>query len=407
MHSIRKQDGFSSPFPPRFMPDPSEILRKGAILLCIFLLCLPACSARRDFRKASEQDTIQAYRSFLEKHGDKEKYADPAADRMEELAFEKTCQEDTFDAYSGFLKEYPMGRYSRSAERKGEDRRAEKLGIHLYRTLPKDYYEKVNTRFLPYRILVRALSPQGLASSELEMKWYLDLERRDLFVPMNPDKTYSVNPDITLSLRQAVIYLCGHPRAYAEAETRVRGTKIKTYRVAAEQVEKVLLYEIFCDRELYDKVLGISEEEKQEVEDRFDALRQLMPNSGSVALEVDIRQDAYSWDREMSLSFSGFLNELHPYEQFATYLRGRPPDRPFHQRVYFRVDTEIHSPYVRTEWSSVGPTLKWNAWNSKWIETEKEYFFKKMTLDLVGFLAENSSYSPHGGKTLGRPIYIR
>ncbi len=353
-------------------------------------------------------DTIEGYRSFLEQHGKKEKYADPAAQRLEELAFEQASREDTHAAYVAFLRDHPTGRFSSRAAMSAEDRRAEELGIRLYRALPNDYYEKVNTWHLPYRILVRASATQGEPPSEIEMSWYTDLVRRDLFVPMHPRKTYPVSPDIIMTVQQAVIYPGARPWAYVEAETWVRGTRVKSYRVAAwSRAENALLYEIFRDRLYYDALLGIPEEERRNVHARFEELKQSLPRQGSVALEVDIRQDASRWDREMALGFSAFLSALNPYEEFITYQRGRPPDKTSRRRIHLRVDPEIHAPFVRTIWTSVGPGLNWSAWNSKWIATEKDYFFRKMTLDLTSFLEESGPHSPHGVRGLGRPIYIR
>jgi len=414
MREPRKlSDDPALPLRPRPSPQaPGTLIRRVATLLAIVLFLLPACSAKKDFQKASEEDTIQAYQSYLEKHGGKDKnnkyekrYVSRAEKRLEELTYDETCRQDDFEAYQAFLEKYPVGKFSREAERRGEDRRAEELGIHLYRSLPADYYEKVNTRSLPYRTLVRASSLQGPPSQELATTWYEDLVRMDLFVPMDPDEAYPVSPDITLDVRQAVVYLCVRPRAYVEAEAWARGKRIKNYRVAADNGLKALLYEIFCDRELFDKVLGIPDEEKRIVRERFTDLERRLPKSGSVALEMEVRQDTYPWDQEISVGFAEFLGQLHPYETFASYLRGQPPDRSFHQRVFFRVDPQIHSPYVRTNWSSIGPTLEWQAYNSKWIETEKEYFFRKMTLDLVDFLAETASSS--GRRSLGGVIYVR
>jgi hypothetical protein len=399
--------GLPSPLPARFPPLSRGLSINGAFLLCVLLLFLSSCSAGKDFRKASELDTIDAYRAFLEEHKDNEKYSAQATQRLEQLSLEKARKEDTFSAYAAFLKEYPVGKYSQFAERRGEELRAKELGIHLYRILPKDYFEKVSARYLPYRILVRVSDPQGVSSPEFDMKWYEDLVRRDLFVPMNPRKSYAVSPDITLVMRLAVIYLCNRPSAFVEAEAWAGGKKIKTYRITADEVEKPLLYEIFSDRELYDAVLGIPKAEKEAVRKRFETLRRSMPRRGSVAFEVDLRQDAYSWDRDMALEFSEFLNSLRPYEVFTSYLRGQPPETSPLQRAYLLVDTEIHSPYVRTRWSTVGPSKSWKEWNSKWIVAEKEYFFQKMTLDLVAFLAKRTASPEEDGKTAGRPLYAR
>jgi len=398
-----KTDRVPEPPPP---PGRRRPPRRRALLLCAaLLLLLPSCMARKAYEKASEQDTVQSYEAFLKKYGDKKKYADRAEKRLEELSYEEARAADTYQAYEAFLGKYPTGRYSPDAERRGEDLRAEELGIHLYRRLPGDYYEKVTTRYLPYRILVRAQALQGASSAELAARWYANLERRDLFVPMNPEESYPVSPDITLDVRQAVVYLCGRPRAYAEAETRARGIRIKTYRVAANQVEEALLYEIFADRQLYDAVLAVPEEEKRKVAERFDQFRQRLPRRGSVAFEVDVAQDTWSWDREVAVGFSEFLAGLQPYETFAAYLRGQPPDRTFERRIFFRMDPQIHSPYLRTEWSTTGPTLKWEAYNAKWIVSEREYFFRKMTLDIADFLA---GHAPHPGrKPVGGVIYMR
>jgi len=376
-------------------------------LLCLLLFLLTACAAKKNFQRAQEADTIEAYQAFVEEYPKKEKYVKKAEKRLEELSFQKVCEQDAFSAYTEFLARYPVGPFSQEVRKRGEDLRAQELGIHLYRTLPADYYEKVTTRYLPYRVLVRSWDPQGTVSAEVETNWYKELEARDLFVPMDPQKSYPVGPDMSIYVRQGVIYLCGSPLAFAEAEVRVRGTPVKTYRVAANRIEKVLLYEIFTDRPLYDGLLGIPEEQKKAVSERFDAFRQGVPIHGSVAVEVDIRQDAYTWDREMSLEWPLFLVRLDPYDHFATYIRGQPPEDVFRQRVYLRVDPETHAPYVRTQWSSVGPQLRWNEWNSKWIVVEQDYFFKKLTLDLVDFLSGKTAPSQERQVPDGRPIYLR
>ncbi len=386
-------------------------LPKAGALLCLLLLLLPACSIKKDYLQAEETDTVEGYQAFIDespkRYKHQKKYVKKAEVRLEELTFEQVCEENTYAAFTEYLEKYPVGEFSLSAHRKGEELRAEELGIKLYRAVPRDYFEKVKSEYLPYRVLMLCSDQQGKLSDEIGMNWYRDLKTRDLFIPMSPEESYPVNPDFTIRLRQGVIYLCGRPKAFAEAEVQVNGKTVKTYRVAANRVEEFLLYEIFCDRELYDSLLGISEEERKAVSDRFERLRKELPKFGSVAFEVDLRQDAYNWDREMTLEWSLFLKELQPYETFTTYLRGQPPDSAYRQRVFLRVDREIHAPFVRTQWSTVGPLKRWNAWNTKWIITDQDYFFKKLTLDLVKFLQGDVEPLPDRKRPENKPIYFR
>ena len=376
----------------------TRFLNGSPYLLLLVLITVAACAARRDYNEAVLQDTVEAYGEFLHKHPDKKKYSTPAEVRLEMLSFNEATRQDTFPAYIDFLKKFPSGKFSQLADKRAEEIRAKALDIHLYRSLPADYYDQVSTRELPYRILVRSSDTRGEISDHLERKWYDELVRRDLFLPMDPRKTYPVRPDLTLYLRESVIRLCRSPLTLVEADVWVGDQKVKSYRIAGDRIDQYLLYEIFRDRGIYDALFRIPDNEKKVVADRFERFRKEMPRPGSLAFEFEVRQDASAWDEEATLAFVGFLKEQPLYDDFTVYPRGQPPDHPYLQRIYYRTDPEIHAPYVREKWSTAGPLKHWNRWNSKWILQERDYFFKMMTLDLLDLLDAHPPNPPQKRK---------
>ena len=360
-----------------------RLSRAWTTFLFVTLLTGAACTTRRDFNRAEQEDTLQAFETFLEKHPGKKAYAPRAKARLEILAFEQARRKDTYTGYIDYLNRFPFGTYSRLAAGRAEDLRAEELDIHLYRTLPGDYYEQVSPRELPYRILVRSSDPAGMDSEHLERKWVDELKRRDLLGPMDPREASVVSPDLTLYVRESVVRLCRVPRALVQAELWVDNQRVQEYRVAGDRIEQLLLYEIFLDRGLYDSFFRIPDKERTELENRFDALQATLPLRESIALEFDLRQDSWHWDREVTLAYAEFLRGLPLCNDFTAYARGKPPDRAYKKRIFFRVDPETHSPSLRRQWSTSGPSTTWRAWNAKWILRDRDHFFKKMTLELL------------------------
>jgi hypothetical protein len=363
--------------------------RKDLSALSLFLLFLgAACSAGPDFEEARALDTQEAYVAYLEKHPDNKDYSPEAKRRLESLRFQQAQELNTYEAYARFLKKYRFGPYADQAAQAAEDIRAEEFGISLYRAQPADFYTWVDSRRLPYRILVLSSSQDMAATNHVERKWYMELLRRGLFVPMDPQKAYQVSPDLTLHVRESVINLCIAPLALVEAEVRVGGATVKKYRIAAGHIEKYLLYEIFRDQRLYDPLLRPSKEAVQDVEDRFERCQRGLPLKGSLALEFDLPQQAPEADQEMIREFVKFLRGLPISENLLAYPRGRPSGRLVGQRIYLSVDQELHYPRASKRWSTVGSSVDWAEWNTKRILVEREYCFKKMTLDILDLLLE-------------------
>ncbi len=360
--------------------------RNCAALLFIFLCAAVGCSVKPDYQEARALDTPEAYEAFLNKHPDDKEYSPKARKHLESLSFEEALKKDTFGGYTQFLKKYPYGKYTVRAQQAAEDIRASELGIHLYRRQPPDFYDWVSSRRLPYRIMVRSSSPDPAGTRHLEGKWYSELVRRGLFVPMDPQKTYRVSPDLTLYLRETVVVLCSKALALVEAEVRVRGNTVQTYRVAANHIEQYLLYEIFKDQDLYDPLFRAPQEAVRTVEERFEQWQKKLPLEGSLALEFEITQQASEEDQATIREFVDFLRELPLYEGFHAYPRGRPLTRVTSRRLYLGVNQETRSPQASMRWRSAGSSVDWSDWNTKWILEDRDYFFKKMTLDLLDLL---------------------
>jgi hypothetical protein len=51
------------------------------------------------------------------------------------------------------------------------------------------------------------------------------------------------------------------------------------------------------------------------------------------------------------------------------------------------VNPESHAPEASKGRRSAGLSADWSPWNTKWILEDREYFFSKMTLDLLEYLA--------------------
>ena len=368
-------------------------VQKALLILAIFLA---GCSVRRDYQAASKLNTVEAYTQFLQEHPEEDQYFSLARERLEELSYEKARKEDSFPAYAGFVANFPYGRFSPEAQKRAEDIRATELGIHLYREFPQDFYESVNSSALPFRIQVLSQSPDEEERKHVERSWYEELVGRDLFVPLDPRKAYPFPPDLTLRVRQSTLFLCTYPWTQVDADVSVRGKHVRSYKVAAQRIEKFLLYEIYRDSERYRGLMRIPEPERQTVEERFQRLRRIVPLAGSVSLEFEIDQRGSHWDQEMIRGFLEFLRETGLSEDLSIYPRGQPPTKSGAQRLYLRVDPEFHHPLLHKQWNFASPSPDWSAWNSAWILMDRDYFYKKMTLDLVDLLQkpEQSNEGP-------------
>jgi len=365
------------------------------ILICLFSLSAGACSIfiNSDFNQASTIDTAEAYQQFLEKYQDKDnKYTHQAEVRLEALSYKAAFQKNTYISYVDFIKQFPYGKYTKHAERRAEELQAANLGIHLYRAQPQDFYTWVDTHKLPFRVQILSFNPEMQESDRINKKWYDQLLRRDLFVPMAPGEISPILPDLTLYIRESMITLCIYPLTLVEAELRAGEKVIKTYRIAGERIEKYLLYEIFKDREVYESLLQIPEHIIKGVNERFSSIKNTLPREGSLALEFELRQQASKWDRQMILDFVHFLKQQSLYQEFCAYPRGHPPQHSHDHRIYLSVNPHTHQPQLHRQWNSVGPSVDWSEMNAKRVIEEKDYFFKKMAIDLLDLLSTPLPY---------------
>lgn len=381
--------------------------RVSAFALAVFLCLCASCATRRDFRAATEQDTVEAYSRFLQEHPEKSSYASLAKKRLEELSFQKARQQNTFEAYMNFLARFPLGRFAPEARQRAEDLRSAELGIHLYRAPPADFFEVVTSRALPFRIQVVSLNTDERERRHIEKKWYEELVRRGLFLPLDPAKVYSFSPDLTLKLRESTLDLCGNPYALVEAQVVARGRTVRSYRVAADRVEKYLLYEIYRDASSLRDILWIPREERKKVEEAFQRLKSAAPFKQTIVLECDLDQQSSHWDQEMVRAFVEFLKQVRLWERLLVYPRGSPESPNEGIRLFLRVDSNSHAPSLYRQWTPAGSGPDWTSWNSAWILEDQDYFFRKMTLDLAALLAEPekpATRSPSPPVRIHRPI---
>jgi dipeptidyl aminopeptidase/acylaminoacyl peptidase len=90
------------------------------IFTIIVAVSICVCVAWRDsraYKKAYEENTIQAYRLFLQKFP-KSKYRADVQNRMGNLVWNEKRAEDTVQAYQTFLRDYPKHRFAAEAQKR-------------------------------------------------------------------------------------------------------------------------------------------------------------------------------------------------------------------------------------------------------------------------------------------------
>lgn len=95
----------------------NSFLRMTVFVTCIAVLA--ACSReRQDWKSAQAADTIEAYGSFLSKHGDSA-LATQAEARVKQLGEERDWQDaatvDTLEAYQAYLRQHPQSKWAQEA----------------------------------------------------------------------------------------------------------------------------------------------------------------------------------------------------------------------------------------------------------------------------------------------------
>jgi cell division septation protein DedD len=90
-----------------------------AILVCLALVCLGACSReQQDWRSAEASDTVDGYARFLKQHPDSELVTEARtrfAQLSEDREWQRAGEADTADAYKQFLAQHPNGKWAQEA----------------------------------------------------------------------------------------------------------------------------------------------------------------------------------------------------------------------------------------------------------------------------------------------------
>jgi len=85
------------------------------IVFAVMLSGLLFACEGRDYRKAEQEHTIEAYREFLEAHPEG-RYSNMARSRLQRLEFRRVRNQRTIEAYQGFLEEFPRGEMAKEIE---------------------------------------------------------------------------------------------------------------------------------------------------------------------------------------------------------------------------------------------------------------------------------------------------
>lgn len=374
-------------------------------LLAAALLSLQgACLSKWRYERLRNQDSIEAYEAYLREHTN-DRYTAQVQARLEELWFERAEEEGTYAAYTEFLERFPQGRHAAAAEAMAEDIRASERGIRLCRDLPHDYYASLSGTELPFRIVVRA-TDHGTQKEKTEMRWFEEFKRRDALVPLDPRRSYTVRPDLTLEVTESTVTLCRRPLPSVEARLWAGPTMIKTYKVAGRYSQQCILYELLKDQETIGTHFRVSKKRVETVEARFAQVLSQLPLEGALSLEYDPDPAGSDWDRTMLIDFAAFLQKYPLCEDLLVYRRGSPPSRALgHHRAFLRVDPDIHAPLFSVGVRFHNDLPHWSAWNSKRILLHREFFFKKMFLDILESLLTRGvlTYRPTAAERDDRP----
>ena len=82
-----------------------------ALLLPLLLVTLGCNRDARDYQKAQQANTFEAYEKFVQKHPDS-KFVEPAKAQAEELLLKSAESKNTIADYRSFLKKYPQSRHA-------------------------------------------------------------------------------------------------------------------------------------------------------------------------------------------------------------------------------------------------------------------------------------------------------
>ena len=106
------------PYPYSYKPANFSMI--GFRVCIVFLLLLISGCAGRDYKRAENLNTIQAYDSLIEKHHDGE-YVEKALDKIEFLIKKNSLTDGTDEGIKRYLSKYPSARFAFEARKRREE----------------------------------------------------------------------------------------------------------------------------------------------------------------------------------------------------------------------------------------------------------------------------------------------
>lgn len=88
----------------------------GWIILLLAIFCIfSACAEKKDWEKAKQANSAEAYQAFLKNHPEG-RYVDKAKSAIEDLEWDKAIKTNTIGVYHEFLKKYPKSLHASEAK---------------------------------------------------------------------------------------------------------------------------------------------------------------------------------------------------------------------------------------------------------------------------------------------------
>jgi outer membrane protein assembly factor BamD (BamD/ComL family) len=135
-----------------------------AVLVILCFLLLACSSAEKDYEKAQQENTTQAYEKFIQKHPNSN-FAENVVSTLDSLRFEIVKSKHSIEAYNEFVEKYPESNFLNEAKRNIDVLISGGETILKDQTLfTDDFYKRVKT------MLVIIHDSESIFSSEFSLK---------------------------------------------------------------------------------------------------------------------------------------------------------------------------------------------------------------------------------------------